>query len=129
MEKVTAGIIIKDNKILIAKRKTGKCIGASWEFPGGKLEAGETLEECLKRELKEELNFDVEVKEFVASSKFFCGNKEIELIAYRVIHLSGELIIYEHEEVKWVNPIELIKYDFTLPDVPIVKKVMECYCI
>ncbi len=127
MEKVTAGVIEKDGKILIAKRKSGKCIGAKWEFPGGKLEQGETLEECLKRELKEELNFDVEVKEFIASSPFSCNDKKIELMAYRVVYLSGELTLCDHDEIKWLNPAELSDYEFTLPDVLIVKKVIEIY--
>jgi len=127
MEKVTAGIIEKDGKILIAKRKTGKCIGAKWEFPGGKLEDGETLKECLKRELKEELNFDVEVGEFYASSTFSCGDRKIELMAYKVLYLSGEMKLCDHEEVKWVHPAELHNYEFTLPDVPIVKKILEIH--
>lgn len=127
MEKVTAGIIEKDGKILIAKRKTGKCIGAKWEFPGGKLEDGETLEQCLKRELKEELNFEVEIGEFIESSNFFCSDRPIELIAYKVKYLSGNLELCDHEEVKWVLPSELNDYEFTIPDVPIVKKVVQMY--
>lgn len=125
MDKVTAGIIEKDGKILIARRKTGKCIGAKWEFPGGKLEEGETLEECLKRELKEELNFDVEVGEFVTSSKFSCGNKNIELMAYKVRYISGEMVLCDHDKALWVTPEALGDYEFTLPDVPIVKKIMQ----
>ncbi len=127
LEKVTAGIVEKDGKVLIAKRKTGKCIGAKWEFPGGKLEDGETLKECLRRELKEELNFDVEVGEFFESSTFSCGDRKIELLAYRVLYLSGELQLNDHEEVKWVKPSELMNYEFTLPDVPIVKKFVELH--
>ena len=125
MDKVTAGIIEKDGKILIAMRKSGKCIGAKWEFPGGKLEPGETLEECLKRELKEELNFEVEVGEFVASSKFICKEKEIELMAFRVTYVSGDIVLTDHDEVQWVMPSELKNYEFTAPDVPIVKKILE----
>lgn len=123
MDIVTAGIIEKDGKILIAKRKTGKCIGASWEFPGGKLEAEETPQECLKRELMEELNFEVEVGEYVASSMFSCGGREIELRAYKVRYLAGEMTLIDHEEARWVNIDELLNYEFTLPDVPIVKKI------
>jgi len=127
MEKVTAGIIEKDGKILIARRKSGKCVGANWEFPGGKLEKGETLEECLKRELKEELDIEVEIKDYIASSKFFCGETNIELIAYRVKYLSGEIKLVDHEEVKWVLPEELSEYKFTLPDIHIMEKVLELY--
>lgn len=123
-QKVTAGVIEKDGKILIAKRKTGKCIGAKWEFPGGKLEECETLEECLKRELKEELDIEVEVGEYFATSRFFCSGIEIELIAFKAQYLSGEITLTDHEEVKWVSVGELSEYDFTFPDIPIVKKIM-----
>ncbi len=127
MQKVTAGIIEKDGKILIAKRKTGKCIGAKWEFPGGKLEENETLEECLARELMEELNIQVKVHEYVDSSRFFCGEKEIELIAFRVTILSGEIKLVDHEEIKWIAPQELLDYELTVPDVPIAKKVISLF--
>ncbi len=125
MEKVTAGIIEKDGKILIAKRKTGTCIGAHWEFPGGKLDPGETLEECLKRELKEELDIEVDVGEFFASSQFACGDNAIELMAYKVKYISGDIVLTDHEEVQWVGLSELRNYKFTLPDVPIVEKLLE----
>lgn len=127
MQKVTAGIIEKDGKILIARRKSGKCIGANWEFPGGKLEDGETLEECLKRELKEELDIEVEIGDYVASSPFFCGDNHIELVAYRVKYLSGEITLADHEEVQWVTVKELSDYEFTLPDIPIVEKIIKNY--
>lgn len=125
--KVAAGVIEKDGKILIAKRKSGKCIGAKWEFPGGKLEDGETLEECLIRELKEELDIEVEIESYLISSRFFCSGIEIELLAYKVKYLSGDLKLVDHEQAKWVLPSELLEYEFTFPDIPIVKKIIELY--
>ena len=127
IDKVTAGVIEKDGKILIAKRKSGKCVGNKWEFPGGKLESGETIRECLKRELKEELNFTVEIGDFIGSSVFSCNNRDIELLAYQVTYVEGDLELIDHEEVLWVEPFELSNYEFTLPDVPIVQKVIEIY--
>jgi len=127
IQKVSAGVIEKDGKILIAKRKSGKCIGPNWEFPGGKLEEGETIEECLTRELKEELDIEVEIISYIDSSMFFCGDTEIELVAFRVKYLSGEIKLVDHDEVKWVLPEELSEYKFTLPDLPIVKAVMKIY--
>lgn len=124
MHKVTAGVIEKDGKILIARRKSGKCVGAKWEFPGGKLEDGETLEECLRRELLEELNIETEIGEFIASSFFTCNNREIELLAYQVKYISGDIALTDHDEVQWVLPSELRNYEFTLPDVPIVEKIL-----
>ena len=125
MQKVSAGIIEKDGKILIAHRKTGKCVGQKWEFPGGKVEAGETTEECLKRELKEELNIEVEIIEHFSTGMFECENRDIELIAYRVKYLSGEIRPVDHDEIKWVSPHELTNYEFTLPDVPIAQKILQ----
>jgi len=127
IQKVTAGVIEKDGKILIARRKSGKCIGPNWEFPGGKLEKGETLEECLKRELKEELDIEVEIKDYIASSTFFCGDKKIILVAYLVKYISGEVKLVDHVEAKWVHTYELSKYKFTLPDIPIAEKVSKIY--
>jgi len=127
LQKVTAGIIAKDGKILIAKRKSGKCVGANWEFPGGKLERGEKLEECLKRELKEELDIEVEVIDYVGTSRFACGDNKIILVAYLVKYLSGEIKLVDHEEYKWIYPYELQNYKLTLPDIPIAELVAKVY--
>ena len=70
MQKVTAAVIEKDGKILIARRKRDDSQAGKWEFPGGKLEAGETPEACLKRELREELGIETEVGAFFCSSRF-----------------------------------------------------------
>lgn len=125
MNKVTAGIIEKDGKFLIAKRKTGKCIGKLWEFPGGKLEEGETLEECLKRELMEELNIEIKIKKYLCSSHFDCENRKIELLAYMVSYISGELKLVDHDDIKWVDPSEFKDFEFVEPDKIIVQKILE----
>ena len=127
IQKVTAGVIHKDGKILIARRKSGKCVGANWEFPGGKLEEGETLEECLIRELKEELDIEVEIISYIDSNIFFCGDTKIELVAYNVKYLSGKLKLVDHEEAKWVLPDELLEYKFTLPYITIAEKVLNLF--
>lgn len=127
MKKVTAGIIEKDGKILIAHRKTGKCVGQHWEFPGGKIEDGETPEQCIKRELMEELNIEVDILDFFYTSKFYCEENNIELIAYRVKYLSGDIKLVDHNDIRWVFPHELSDYEFTLPDVPIVEQMLKAY--
>ncbi len=78
---VTAAIIVEDGKILIAKRKEGK-----WEFPGGRIEAGESLEGCLKRELKEELDIDVKfIKPFMcAKHEYNFGNIELHVFSCEI---------------------------------------------
>lgn len=62
MKEVTAAIILKDNRVLIAQRAPGENLAGKWEFPGGKVEHGETPKECLKREISEELDVDIEAK-------------------------------------------------------------------
>ena len=125
MLKVTAGVIEKDGKFLIAKRKSGKCIGTLWEFPGGKLEEGETLEECLKRELMEELNIEVKVDRYLCSSFFSCGDKDIELMAYLASYISGELKLLDHDDVRWAAHSEFKDYEFVEPDKVIVRRLLE----
>ena len=68
--KVTAAVIEKDGRILIAKRRIGDRHGGRWEFPGGKIDSGETPEECLKRELREELGIEAEIGELLCKTSF-----------------------------------------------------------
>jgi len=118
---VTAAIIRKDNKVLIAKRKRA-LMGSPWEFPGGKAENNETLQECLKRELYEELGIEVEVGAFLCSHKHVLNCKSaIHLYAYEVTHLSGEFQLMDHEEIRWVAVDELERYNFPDADRMIIK--------
>ena len=79
---VTAAIIKKDEKYLIAKRRLGKSLGGKWEFPGGKLEDGETPENCLERELKEEFGITTKVGDLLATNVHDYGNFKIRLAGY-----------------------------------------------
>ncbi|MFA5085604.1 MAG: 8-oxo-dGTP diphosphatase MutT [Candidatus Omnitrophota bacterium] len=118
---VTAAVIEKGGRILIAQRRRGRTLGGRWEFPGGKIEPGETPETCLKRELKEEFDIESEIGQFIIASRFRYCLVPIELLAYRVKHLSGEFKVNEHEEIRWVFPSELGSYDFMPADHSIVK--------
>ena len=79
MRQVSGACLEKDGKILIARRKTGDNLAGKWEFPGGKLEPGETPEACLKRELKEEFGVETRIGEFICASKFEYKHLPIEL--------------------------------------------------
>ena len=125
MQQVTAAVIEKDGKILIARRKQKDPLGGKWEFPGGKLESGETPEACLRRELREELGIETSVEEFVCSSRFVYRHITIELLVYRTSYVSGEIRLNEHDRVKWVLPEELKDYDFSEADKPVVRKLTE----
>jgi 8-oxo-dGTP diphosphatase len=125
MIKVTAAVLEKDGKVLIAKRKKGDRMGGKWEFPGGKLDLGETPEECLKRELKEELDIETEIGEFICSCKFSYFLVPLELLVYKAKYISGEVKALEHDEVLWVSPSELTQYDFVKADVVVMQKLLK----
>jgi 8-oxo-dGTP diphosphatase len=125
MIKVTAAVIEKDGKILIGRRKRSDRMGGKWEFPGGKLGLGETPEACLKRELKEELNIETEIGDFICSAKFTYMLVPLELLVYKARYLSGELKALDHDELVWAAPNELGRYDFVKADVTVVKKLMK----
>lgn len=124
MIKVTAAVIEKDGKILIAKRKKGTRLEGKWEFPGGKLKCNETPEECLKRELQEEFGIETKVEDFICSSEYIYPHISIELLAYRVKYVSGEFFLTDHDEIKWVPIQELNNYEFAPADIPVVNKIM-----
>ncbi|MBN2452891.1 MAG: (deoxy)nucleoside triphosphate pyrophosphohydrolase [Candidatus Omnitrophica bacterium] len=122
---VTAAVIEKDGKILIAKRRKGDRHGGRWEFPGGKLNTGESPEDCLRREIKEELGVDIEIGEFVCKSAFRYMLVPLELLVYRARHISGTFRPLDHDELKWVYPSELKAYDFVKADEKVVDKLMK----
>jgi len=118
---VTAAVIEKDGKILIAQRKAGDRFSRLWEFPGGKLEPGENPEQCLRRELREELGVEARVEDFLGSFPFASPYLAIELLAYRVSIVGGRLAPNDHEELRWVSPADLKDFPFTEPDIPLVE--------
>lgn len=108
---------------MIARRKKGDLFEGQWEFPGGALEPGETPEECLKREIFEELEIEVEVGSFVCSSRYESPLLSIELSAFRATYLRGEFKLRDHQEIRWVRPEEFENYEFSPPDVPIAERL------
>jgi 8-oxo-dGTP diphosphatase len=123
---VIACVIEKDGHILIGKRKQGKRFAGNWEFPGGSLEKGETHEQCLKRELREELAIEVEVGDLFCISEYrYTPEWTIKLIAYRTTLISGIFNLNDHDEIRWVQSSDLINYDFPEADKPIVEKLMK----
>ena len=123
MKEVTAAIIIKDNKVLIAQRASDENLAGKWEFPGGKTEQGETPPECLKREIREELEVDIEVLDFFGESIYAYYNGTIKLMAFWCKWISGEFTLNVHSNLAWVNRQELDLYDFAPADVPLVDKL------
>lgn len=125
MIEVSAAIIKKDENILIAQRGRNKSQGLMWEFPGGKLETNETAEESLVREIKEELNIDIEVGDRFGENIYEYPSGKIKLIAFHAKWTSGDLKLLEHEKIKWVKVNELTAFEFAPADIPFVEKLGE----
>lgn len=123
MKIVTAAVILNNEKILIAQRAEGQSLAGKWEFPGGKIEEGETLEECLKREIKEELDVTIEVGKFIGESVYKYDFGEIKLLAYSSKWISGEFKLTVHTKIHWISIEEIDDYDFAPADLMIVEKL------
>jgi len=121
MIEVVAGIIYKEDKILIARRKEGKHLAGYWEFPGGKIEDGETPESCLIREIQEELGIDIDVQNHLGDSKFDYKEKQILLKGYIAQYRSGEVSLSDHDAMEWVYLSEFKNYVFAPADIPFIK--------
>lgn len=118
MIEVVAGYIQMNNKILIAKRTygDGPAVG-KWEFPGGKINEGELDKESLIRELREELNILVNVKEYLTDTIVTYPSRTIHIKLYRCEYVSGNLRINdEHTEYELVDPEEIKNYDLVPAD-------------
>lgn len=122
---VVAVIIERDGKYLIAKRKKNDALGGMWEFPGGKIEPGESPEECLKREVMEELGVEAEAGGFFCSNIFKYHHIAIELLAYRAHCSAGTIVAKDHDEIRWVHKDEFKNYKFTEADEPVIAKLIE----
>jgi 8-oxo-dGTP diphosphatase len=118
--KVVCGIIYKDNKVLICRRKPELFLGGLWEFPGGKVEKGEDDETTLSRELMEELGMIVDVYEYFDTSIYNYGEFTIELIAYKCKFIEAKYNLLDHDIIEWVNYRDLINWKFAPADISIV---------
>ena len=127
MKIATAAIISQNGKYLIAKRKAGGVVGGKWEFPGGKLEGGESPKEGLIRELSEELDIKANIGDFFDEHTHHYKTGAIRIFAYIVDGFSGEFCLREHDEIRWVSAGELCKIDFIGNDKPIIKKLRKYY--
>lgn len=123
---VSAAIIVENKKILCVQRNKGKYdyISYKYEFPGGKLEEAENEEDALKREILEELNLKIDVKEkfLVVTHEYLDFN--LTMHSYLCKANTEQLVLKEHIDAKWLHKNELIELDWAAADLPIVSKLI-----
>lgn len=117
------GAVIEDehNNILCAQRPGNKNLALKWEFPGGKIETGETPVEALKRELVEEMTLDISIGEKITTTEYEYDFGIVELTTYYAKILKGEIQLLEHVQMKWVNPEKIEKLDWAPADIPAIE--------
>jgi len=114
--RVTAALIPEHGRLFVAQRASHKKFGLMWEFPGGKVEAGETLEESLAREIAEELCWEIRVGDFFRLIHHESPGLCIDLYAFWCTILGGSLCLREHAACCWASPEELRTFCLTPPD-------------
>ena len=120
---VAAAVLVQAERVLIGRRRAGARRAGLWEFPGGKIRAGETPEQCLRREIKEELGIAIDVGEFLGESVYPYPDQTVRLMAYRCTLTGGRLALNDHAEVVWAAAGELDRYRFCPADVLLVDRL------
>ncbi|MGF0111991.1 MULTISPECIES: (deoxy)nucleoside triphosphate pyrophosphohydrolase [unclassified Streptococcus] len=117
---VVAAAIVKDGKIFCAKRPEGKSLEGYWEFPGGKLEADETPEEALVREIKEEFDSEIEIISFLNEASYEYDFGIVTMKTYLSQLVAGNLTLLEHQDSKWLPIEQLDDLEWAPVDIPAV---------
>lgn len=125
MKEVVAGILYYNDKILLAQRAIGQKLEGKWEFPGGKIEQGETPEQALVREIQEELSISIKNISYYGESIYKYEFGQIKLLAYKAECLQQPTWLSVHSQIRWVESKELLDYDLAPADVPIARKLFE----
>ncbi len=125
MVKVVAAIIWREDRFMICQRPAHKARGFLWEFAGGKVEQGESDEEALIRECREELDIEIGTKDIFMSLVHKYPDMEINLILFNAYIKRGEPKLLEHKDIKWITTDEIPEYDFCPADEEILKKLMK----
>lgn len=120
---VCAAVIQYQDKILITLRPEGKRLGGYWEFPGGKIETGESAQNALKRELREELDIEIEVGALIETVHHSYEWGDVRILAYSCLWTNGTIRHLEVADHRWVAPANLLDYDILPADQPIIKKL------
>lgn len=120
---VVAAVFKKDNRYFCAQRKDKGELAKKWEFPGGKIESDETHQQALKREIYEELSADIIVQDYITTVVHEYQGFILTMHAYYCDIITGNLVISEHLDSKWLMVDEMGNYDFAAADLPIIEKL------
>ncbi len=121
MLKVTCAIIFRQNKIFVAQRRASSAHPLKWEFPGGKINKDETAEECIIREIREEIEIEIYIHGKMSAAFHDYGFKQIELIPFLCTIKSGKIKMNEHNDFNWVSLSQLKNIDLAEAD----KKILD----
>jgi 8-oxo-dGTP diphosphatase len=121
---VACAIIEQDGLVLAAQRGPTMKMPLQWEFPGGKIDPGESAEACLLRELEEELRIQVGVKQSLPISTHRYPSLTVTLYPFVCVILSGNIVLQEHASVLWMPPEKLNSLDWTEADVPVISSYL-----
>ncbi|WP_041580257.1 (deoxy)nucleoside triphosphate pyrophosphohydrolase [Bacillus sp. 1NLA3E] len=120
---VVGAVIIENGKILCAQRGTTKSLPLKWEFPGGKIEKGESPQEALFREINEEMQCKIEIGEQIDKTVYEYDFGIVHLTTFFCQLIEGKPILTEHESIKWLAPNELTTLDWAPADIPTIEKL------
>jgi len=121
---VVAAIIKQDNKIFTTRRGSGE-FENMWEFPGGKIEAGETREEALIREIKEELELDIDITKYLTTVDYDYSTFHLTMHCFTCVISGGKLNLNAHNDAKWTTLEELDKFNWVPADILVIEKLKE----
>ncbi|QNV40041.1 (deoxy)nucleoside triphosphate pyrophosphohydrolase [Rothia amarae] len=122
---VVGAVLLQNGKVLCAQRGKSMTLPLLWEFPGGKIEPGETPQEALKRELEEELLIGAEIGDQVESTTFEYDFGIVTLTTFYCALTTGEPTLTEHAQIRWLTPDKLSQLEWAPADIPAFKKIQK----
>ncbi|WP_390889633.1 pyrimidine (deoxy)nucleoside triphosphate diphosphatase [Rahnella variigena] len=126
---VVAALIECEGKLLLARRDASSDQAGLWEFPGGKVEAGESQPSALVRELQEELGIKATVEEFIATSELQQPARLIRLHGWRVSGFTGTITLQCHSGICWVAPDDVLSFDLAPADIPLIEAYLAKFAV
>jgi len=118
---VACAIIEHDGLVLAAQRSSTMSLPLKWEFPGGKVEPGESPNACLQREVREELDIDIRIIAPLPPSTHHYAEFSVTLHPFRCVIVAGEIKLHEHCAIRWLPPLEMPDLDWAAADLPVIE--------